>query len=113
MELNNLLLDSICCVRGDVSKLSVQEKQWLGTEVLEGRATITTLARRVGLPNRAVKRYAHKVRHQCIFLGKPGRRRLLDGSYVLLITSIKSNKMVLSYQLKKVAGGDRDIQKAR
>ena len=85
MELKNLILDSICRVRGDVSCLSVQEKQWLGTEVVEGRTTITTLARRVGLPRRAVKRYAHKVRHHCIFLGKPGRRRLLDGQSVNLI----------------------------
>ena len=78
MDIDNNMLESIYAAGGSASRLTIPQKQWLGSQVVDGRDSILNLVKRVGLPRRVIKRYVHKVRHQCIFKSKPGRSRLLD-----------------------------------
>lgn len=58
----NSIIEDIRSVGGESTSLTVQQKQWLGEQVVSKRWTVTQLALRVGIRHRLVKRYAHKVR---------------------------------------------------
>ena len=77
-ESDNSIIEAIRSVGGDNGRLSVEQKVWLGSQVVGGLTTVMKLSEQSGLRHRTIKRYAFKVRRGSIFKARPGRSRLLD-----------------------------------
>ena len=63
---------------GDVTKLSSDQKHWLGKRIADNVETASDLARKYKLNRRSLTRYAEKVRKRVKISCSSGRTKLLD-----------------------------------